>query len=122
MRIQWTATNPSHYERLQKYAKLARKRGPKETAKAEMEVRMTPVRYSFAQEVTLFHRETGSVEGNGAGGCTVSPHWRRGHWRWQPHGPGRQERKRVAIPSVLVNGHLFLGTPADTVTTYRVRS
>jgi len=27
----------------------------------------------------------------------------------------------VAIPSVLVNGHLFLGTPADTVATYRVR-
>jgi hypothetical protein len=41
-------------------------------------------------------------------------------WRWQPFGPGRQERRRVAIPSVLVNGHLFLGSPHDTVTTYRV--
>jgi hypothetical protein len=27
----------------------------------------------------------------------------------------------VAIPSVLVNGHLFLGTPADTVARYRVQ-
>jgi hypothetical protein len=26
----------------------------------------------------------------------------------------------VAIPSVLVNAHLFLGSPADTVATYRV--
>jgi hypothetical protein len=25
----------------------------------------------------------------------------------------------VAIPSVLVNGHLFLGSPADTQATYR---
>ena len=41
--------------------------------------------------------------------------------RWQPCGAGRSERRRVAIPSVLVNGHLFLGTPADTVATYRVR-
>jgi hypothetical protein len=27
----------------------------------------------------------------------------------------------VGIPSVLVNGHLFLGTPADTVATYMVQ-
>jgi hypothetical protein len=113
--------NPSHYERLQKYAKLARKRGQEEIAKAEMEVRMAPVRYSFAQEVTLFHHETGSVEGNGSGGWTVSPHWRRGHWRWQACGVGRQERRRVAIPSVLVNGHLFVGSASDTMTTYRMK-
>jgi hypothetical protein len=106
---------------LQKYAKLARKRGQEETVKAEMEVRMAPVRYAFAQEVTLFHRETGSVEGNGTGGWTVSPHWRRGHWRWQACGVGRQERRRVAIPSVLVNSHLFAGTPSDTMTTYRMK-
>lgn len=114
--------NPSHYERLQKYAKLARKRGQEEMVKAEMEVRMAPVRYSFAQEVTLYHHETGSVEGNGNGGWTVSPHWRRGHWRSQPCGTGRQDRRRVAIPSVLVNGHLFLGSASDTMTTYRMRN
>jgi hypothetical protein len=113
--------NPSHYERLQKYAKLARKRGQEETVKAEMEVRTAPVRYAFAQEVTLYHRETGLVEGNGTGGWTVSPHWRRGHWRWQACGVGRQERRRVAIPSVLVNAHLFAGTPSDTMTTYRTK-
>jgi hypothetical protein len=44
-----------------------------------------------------------------------------GHWRSQVCGPGRQDRRRVAIPSVLVNGHLFVGSPADTVATYRVR-
>jgi hypothetical protein len=40
--------NPSHYERLKRYAKLARKRGREQQEKAEMEVRITPVRYAFA--------------------------------------------------------------------------
>jgi hypothetical protein len=114
--------NPSHFERLKRYAKLARKRGREQQEKAEMEVRMMPVRYAFAQEVTLYQKEpvTGQ-HGNGEGGWTVSPHWRRGHWRWQPCGVGRVERRRVAIPSVLVNAHLFAGAPSDTVATYRVR-
>ena len=114
--------NPSHHERLKRYAKLARKRGRQQQEKADMDVRMMPVKYTFAQEVTLYRREqaTGHHEG-GEGGWTVSPHWRRGHWRSQPCGPGRSERKRVAIPSVLVNGHLFVGSPADTVATYRMR-
>ena len=77
--------NPSHYERLKRYAKLASKRGREQQEKAEMEVRMTPVRYAFAQEVTLYQREAVEVrsEESGAGGWTVSPHWRRGHWRSQ---------------------------------------
>lgn len=33
----------------------------------------------------------------------VSTHWRRGHWRRQPHGPQLMMRKRVWIRPVLVN-------------------
>jgi hypothetical protein len=115
--------NPSHYERLKRHAKLARKRGREQTEKADREVRLVPLRYAFAQEVTLYHRETGEdrSQAHGTGGWTVSPHWRRGHWRSQPCGPGRQERRRVAIPSVLVNAHLFVGSPSDTQATYRLR-
>ena len=114
--------NPSHYERLKRFAQLARKRG-REFERADLEVRLVPVQYAFAQEVTLYRREAGEVrtEGSGGGGWTVSPHWRRGHWRSQVCGPGRQERRRVAIPSVLVNAHLFVGAASDTVATYRVR-
>jgi hypothetical protein len=113
--------NPSHFERLKRYAKLARKRG-RDVEKADLEVRMMPVRYTFAQEVTLYRKEQADGQHEaGEGGWTVSPHWRRGHWRWQPCGAGRQERRRVAIPSVLVNGQLFVGSPADTVATYRMR-
>jgi hypothetical protein len=41
--------------------------------------------------------------------------------RSQPCGAGRSERRRVAIPSVLVNAHLFVGAASDTLTTYRVQ-
>jgi hypothetical protein len=114
--------NPSHHERLKRYAKLARKRGREQLEKAEMDLRLMPVRYAFAQEITLFHREpVTQPHANGEGGWTVSPHWRRGHWRSQPCGPGRSERRRVAIPSVQVNGHLFAGSPADTMATYKIQ-
>jgi hypothetical protein len=113
--------NPSHHDRLKRYAKLARKRGREQQEKAELEVRMLPIRYAFAQEITLYRREPAAEPSQaGTGGWTVSPHWRRGHWRSQACGPGRQQRRRMAIPSVLVNGHLFAGSPADTMATYRV--
>ncbi|MHB0927277.1 MAG: hypothetical protein ACYC1F_12335 [Gallionellaceae bacterium] len=48
-------------------------------------------------------------------GSEMSAHWRRGHWRIQPHGPGRTLRKRVWIMPVLVRsdlelkaGHIYL--------------
>lgn len=114
--------NPAHYEWLKRHALLARKRGKEQQEKAEMEVRTMPIRNTFAQEVTLYQREAATSHRKGVekGGWTITPHWRRGHWRAQPCGPGRSERKRVAIPAVLVNGHLFLGSMADTMTTYRV--
>ena len=114
--------NPPHFERLKRYAKLARKRGREQQEKADLEVRLVPMRYTFAQEVTLYQKERATGQyGNGEGGWTVSPHWRRGHWRSQACGAGRVERRRVAIPSVLVNAHLVAGAPSDTQTVYRVR-
>jgi hypothetical protein len=115
--------NPSHYERLKRYAQLARKRGREQLERAEADLWTAPVRYAFAQEVTLYQKEPGEFRAaaNGTGGWTVCPHWRRGHWRSQACGPGRSERRRVAIPSVLVNGHLFVGSAADTLVTYRVQ-
>jgi hypothetical protein len=35
---------------------------------------------------------------------TVVPHWRRGHWREQAHGPRLSLRKRILIRPTLVNG------------------
>jgi len=79
---------------------------------ADIDLLTHPILYAFAEEVVVFHRETREEngEGNGVGGWTVKPHWRRGHWRLQPCGPGRSERRRIAIPSVLVNGQLLVET------------
>lgn len=49
--------------------------------------------------------KTGGAQG--AGG-EMSAHWRRGHWRIQPHGKGRTLRKRVWIMPVLVRSDLEL--------------
>jgi hypothetical protein len=112
--------NSSHYERLKRYAKLARKRGREQQEKADLEVRLMPVRYAIAQQVVLYQKERATgQQGAGEGGWTVSPHWRRGHWRSQPCRSGRSERRRVAIPSVLVNGHLLPRSPADPVAKFR---
>lgn len=45
--------------------------------------------------------DQGPVESTGR---EVAPHWRRGHWRRQPTGPGRSERLLKWIKPVLVRG------------------
>ena len=46
------------------------------------------------------------------GGSAVAPHWRRGHFRMQPCGPGWQERKLIFVAPVLINAeHLQGGAP-----------
>jgi hypothetical protein len=45
------------------------------------------------------------------GGSAVAPHWRRGHFRMQPCGPGWQERKLIFVAPVLINADQLLGEP-----------
>lgn len=37
------------------------------------------------------------------GGWRLRMHRRRGHWRMQPHGPGRTQHKRIFISSCMIN-------------------
>ena len=55
--------------------------------------------------------------GQGAGGG-VAPHWRRGHFRMQPYGPGRQERKLIFVAPVLIHADQIQGE-APTPKPYR---
>ncbi len=59
-----------------------------------------------------FEAEQG-IDAGEPGPCKAT-HWRRGHWRQQPHGPGREQRRRVWIMPVLINpgtdqvrGHIY---------------
>lgn len=49
-------------------------------------------------------------DGRVPGGGTIAPHWRRAHWRMQVCGVGRQDRKLVLVPRVLVNAYQITGT------------
>lgn len=42
-------------------------------------------------------------------GSGVAPHWRRGHFRMQPHGPGSQERKLIFVAPVLIHAEQLQG-------------
>ena len=76
----------------------------REMGKADPEVPVVPMQYAFSQEVTLYRRETEDFHvPDGKHGWTCRPHWRRGHWRSQPCGPGQQ--RLVVVPPVLVNAH-----------------
>ncbi|MBL0931801.1 MAG: hypothetical protein IBJ15_17010 [Alphaproteobacteria bacterium] len=53
--------------------------------------------------------------GQGTAGVERSTHWRRGHWRRQPHGPARADRRTIWIMPVMVRpdrddqppGHIY---------------
>lgn len=50
------------------------------------------------------------------GGASVAPHWRRGHFRMQAHGPGRQARKLIFVAPVLIHAEQLQGqAPAPRV-------
>lgn len=44
-----------------------------------------------------------------ASGGSVTPHWRRGHFRMQPYGAGNQQRKLIFVAPVLVHAEQLQG-------------
>lgn len=85
--------------------------------KAKNRLSLATQRLTFAQEVKL-HETEGSRERSTETGAEVSPHWRRGHWAMQPHGPKMSLRKRIFRKPVLVRPDLFVGDLSNTSTTY----
>lgn len=53
-----------------------------------------------------------------APGGSVTPHWRRGHFRMQPHGVGNQQRKLIFVAPVLVHAEQ-LQSEVPTPKSYR---
>jgi len=109
----------SYAARLERHLKLAQKRRG-DTTRPARELRLLPVVYGFAQTVTLCDRQGAlpAGDGTGVGSWTVAPHWRRGHFRMQPVGPGRTERRLTFIRPVLVHREKLRGTEARTSATY----
>jgi hypothetical protein len=112
--------NPSYHGRLERYLRLARKRGHG-VVEAERNLRLAAQVYGFAQDITLYERTHALAEGEGAGGPGRRPHWRRGHWKMQAHGPGLTLRRRRLIKPVFVNAHLVCDGQRSVPATYRIR-
>ena len=45
--------------------------------------------------------------------ASPKPHWRRGHWAQQPHGPNHSLRKPILRPPVFVVGRAYKGIEID---------
>lgn len=109
-------TNPGHRERVTARLAKSRKRGDDHLTRVnEAELQTIPFRFQIDQRLPLYltTKSTDHEPGEPTGRI-MAPHWRRGHWRRQHHGPGNAQTKLIAIPAVLVNADLLLGDKANS--------
>jgi hypothetical protein len=74
----------------------------------------------FEQDVLFYDTVHSATENPDACGTQKRTHWRRGHFRRQQCGTGRQERRLVFVRPCLINASDFQGDLADTE--YRIHS
>jgi hypothetical protein len=115
--------NKKHHERLQKYWEKAKKKNdPAREANAKFDYQSVPIYYTFDQHVKVYDTARESQPTGGEGSHTPKkPHWRKGYRRRQNYGPGNTLVKKVRIPAVFVNAHLYKGRMVDAQTTYHMK-
>ncbi len=75
---------------------------------------------TFAQEVKLHDGPRYERDPNAEPtGREVKPHFRKGHWAMQPHGPRNSLRKRILRKPRMIRADKFIGEKCDTVATYQ---
>jgi len=117
-------SSPADVKTHEKHLKMARSPDPHRRRKGRDFLTSDVKIVSFDQTVKMF-RESGS--GHSAGedrvgdappGREMSPHWRKGYFRMQPHGIGKTLRKRIFIRPVMIRADKFFGATSDTSATY----
>lgn len=103
--------DPKRFAKLQQQAKS---RNKNKAFRAKQEMRDPITLLGFPQNLVFSRRETQSHRESKETGRKVSPHWRSGYMRMQPHGEGWKLRKLIFIPPVFVNFDLFQGDLSDT--------
>lgn len=74
---------------------------------------------SFDQSVTFFKpHDLTPADAKESSVGSMSPHWRRGHWRMQRCGHKLAESRRILIKPVLVRSDKFAGDFSNTTVTY----
>jgi hypothetical protein len=110
--------NESHYNRLA--LRVHKQHDPEKRIAARRDLAAMPIIYSFDQNVKLYGEAHENCDHSRENGHSVKCHWRRGHWRMQPHGPSNTLRKRIRIAAILVNDHQFAGKVSDTTYTKEI--
>lgn len=68
------------------------------------------------------HYPSSEEEESSGSGKEISPHWRRGHWRFQRYGEKLSSRKMILIKPVLVRSDRVLGHIGDSQAIYRLKN
>jgi hypothetical protein len=105
--------NPDH----DNLARLAKKKNKDKAERAQRLLAGEIQCIEFAQEVVahITRQSRDYVPGSG----TKCVHWRRGHFRNQPYGAGRTNKRIVFIKPILINSDRFVGDVADTAYSLR---
>jgi hypothetical protein len=101
-----------------KHRKLARSKYTEERERGELLALGDFTLLDFKQHVRLHEVEERPGEWKGGTHRTPKPHWRRGHWKRQPFGVGRSQRRLVFVKPVFVNLRQYRGDLKDTSVVY----
>jgi len=119
-------SGPLDREAFARNKRLVKSNDPKKAARAKKFLDSTVYLCEFQQKIDFFgvhHDTTERKEGEGEGQehRSPKPHWRRGHFRQQSHGPLMSLRKLVFIKPVMVMSKYFAGDKSDTTVTYKAK-
>jgi hypothetical protein len=113
--------NPTHYNRLRRHLETSQHQG-QHVDNARRNLRLAPQLFGLPQDIRLYEREPSrDLDCHSECTSTRRPHWRRGHWKMQAHGPSRSLRKRIFVKPVLVNHHMLGGREQTAEVAYRTR-
>ncbi len=116
--------DPNKLRELEQASKGTKKGLPSNRAwKAMQQLHGQMYLVKFDQEIAFYDEIEEAMpvgEGQDIEQLRKSPrtHWRRGHWRQQPYGPGRTLRRAKFIKPLLIRAKYFTGDHKDTSVTY----
>ncbi len=97
------------YENVKQHRHFERKK--QQEAKFDVEY------YSLKQDIKLYERRMYKSNGDGSH-ASPSPHWRKGHYRYQRYGVGYSLKRMIFIKPVFVCPEKFVGILSDTEVNY----
>ncbi len=93
---------------------------PDDLAPFDTIVRQSRQIVEFEQNISFYDEESATPQGEHAGGSHASPrpHWRKGYFRMQPHGPKMSLRRMRFIKPVMVMKNALVGNASETAAIY----